>query len=167
MSRELGKIFDLHAPALFAFLLNLTRDEPEARDLLQDVFVKLAARPTLLDGVTEVRSWLFRTAHRQVMDAGRRRASYERAVEQSAQALELFAPSHDPDADAFRAAVAKAMGELPEEQRPVVHLKIWEDLTLAQIGEVLDIPANTAASRYRYALDKLEGLLRPLHDERS
>jgi RNA polymerase sigma-70 factor (ECF subfamily) len=167
MSRELGKIFDAHAPALYAFLLNLTRDEPDARDILQEVFVKLAARPALLDGVAEVRSWLFRTGHRQAMDAGRRRATRERLVERVAQSIELFAPAHDPDADSFREAVAKAMAELPEEQRAVVHLKIWEGLTLAQIADILGIPANTAASRYRYGIDKLEGLLRPLHDERS
>ncbi len=167
MSRDLGEIYDAHAPAVFAFLLNLTRDEPEARDILQDVFVKVAARPALLDGVAEVRSWLFRTGHRQAMDASRRRATQGRAVERAAQSVDLFAPAHDPDADAFRAAVAKAMGELPEEQRAVVHLKIWEDLTLAEIADILGIPANTAASRYRYGIDKLEGLLRPLHDERS
>jgi RNA polymerase sigma-70 factor (ECF subfamily) len=57
------------------------------------------------------------------------------------------------------------MGALPEDQRAVVHLKIWEDMTFAQIGETLGLPANTAASRYRYALEKLEALLRPLQNE--
>jgi len=57
------------------------------------------------------------------------------------------------------------MGELPPEQRAVTHLKLWEKLTFEQIAETLDIPANTAASRYRYALDKLRERLRPLYDE--
>jgi RNA polymerase sigma-70 factor (ECF subfamily) len=165
MSPDLGKIYDTHAPALFAFLLNLTRSEAEARDILQDVFVKLARRPALLDEVRELRPWLLRMAHRQVMDAARRRAAHERAVESAAEGVELFLPGSEPDGDAFRGAVARAMEELPEEQRAVVHLKIWEDLTFAQIAEALGIPANTAASRYRYAIDKLEALLRPLHDE--
>ena len=76
--------------------------------------------------------------------------------------VELFAASAEFGEDAFRASVAAALAELPEEQRAVVHLKIWEDLTFAEIAEALGISANTAASRYRYALDKLEGLLRPL-----
>jgi RNA polymerase sigma factor (sigma-70 family) len=67
-----------------------------------------------------------------------------------------------PDEQAFRDAVSTAISVLPEEQRAVVHLKIWEDQTFAEIAETLGIPANTAASRYRYALDKLEGLLRPI-----
>jgi RNA polymerase sigma-70 factor (ECF subfamily) len=44
----------------------------------------------------------------------------------------------------------------------VVHLKIWEDLTFGEIAETLEIPANTAASRYRYAIEKLGSQLRPL-----
>jgi len=58
-----------------------------------------------------------------------------------------------------------ALGELPAEQRSVVHLKLWEGLTFEQIAEVLDVPPNTAASRYRYGLDKLRGRLRPLYEE--
>jgi RNA polymerase sigma-70 factor, ECF subfamily len=166
MSPDLGPIYDAHAPALFAFLLNLTRSEAEACDLVQDLFVKLAKRPALLGGVRELRPWLFRLAHRQMLDAYRRRAAHDRAVESAAREVELFATAEsDPEIDAFRAAVSRAMAELPGEQRAVVHLKIWEDLTFAQIAEALDIPANTAASRYRYAIDKLEALLRPLHDE--
>ena len=52
------------------------------------------------------------------------------------------------------------------EQRAVLHLKLWENLTFAQIAEALDISPHTAASRYRYALDKLRDVLRPVYEER-
>jgi len=66
---------------------------------------------------------------------------------------------------AFRAALAEALAELPEDQRAVVHLKLWDGLTFEQIAGALEIPLNTAASRYRYGLDKLRGRLRPLYEE--
>jgi RNA polymerase sigma-70 factor (ECF subfamily) len=47
----------------------------------------------------------------------------------------------------------------------VAHLKLWEKLTFEQIAATLHIPANTAASRYRYAIDKLRERLRPIYDE--
>lgn len=47
----------------------------------------------------------------------------------------------------------------------MVHLKLWEGLTFEQIAASLDLPPNTAASRYRYALDKLRDHLRPLYEE--
>ena len=45
--RELTRLYDEHASALFAFLLNLTRNEADTLDLLQDLFVKLARQPEL------------------------------------------------------------------------------------------------------------------------
>ena len=46
-----------------------------------------------------------------------------------------------------------------------MHLKLWEDFTFAEIANALDIPPNTAASRYRYGIDKLQTLLRPIYEE--
>ena len=48
----------------------------------------------------------------------------------------------------------------------MLHLKLWENLTFAQIAEALEISPHTAASRYRYALDKLRDVLRPVYTER-
>jgi len=163
MPLDLARLYDDHAPALFAFLLNVTRNEAETRDVMQELFARLAARPERFDGVRDERGFLLRLAHNLAIDQTRRRIAQANAIERAAlEPIELFAHAPDPDAKAFQQTVASAMAELPEDQRAVVHLKIWEDLTFAEIAETLGISANTAASRYRYALDKLEGLLRPL-----
>jgi RNA polymerase sigma-70 factor (ECF subfamily) len=82
-----------------------------------------------------------------------------------AERVSIFAPANDPDVKFFHEELAVALGELPEEQRAVVHLKLWEGLTFEEIAEALEISANTAASRYRYGLDKLRERLRPLYKE--
>jgi RNA polymerase sigma-70 factor (ECF subfamily) len=79
--------------------------------------------------------------------------------------VSIFAPAGNPDEEAFRAALTTALAELPEEQRAVVHLKLWEGRTFEQIADALSISPNTAASRYRYGLDKLRERLRPVYDE--
>jgi RNA polymerase sigma-70 factor (ECF subfamily) len=61
--------------------------------------------------------------------------------------------------------LANALAELPPDQRVIVHLKLWEGLTFDAIAETLEISPNTAASRYRYGLDKLRDRLRPIYDE--
>lgn len=65
------------------------------------------------------------------------------------QAPEWFEPTADHE------ALIAALAALPEEQRSVVHLHVWEDMTFREIGELLGLPTQTIASRYRYALDKL------------
>lgn len=163
---DIARLYDEHAPALFSFLLQVTRNEADTRDLLQELFIKLARQPELLQGVREERAFLLRLAHNQAIDSMRRRGTRDKVREQlSGEAPALFAPSAEPDEQAFRQALAAALGELPPDQRQVVHLKLWEGLTFEQIAEALDIPLNTAASRYRYGLDKLRQRLRPLYDE--
>jgi RNA polymerase sigma-70 factor (ECF subfamily) len=163
---NLERLYDDHAQALFAFLLNFTRDEADTRDVLQDVFAKLARRPELLSGARDERAFLLRLANNAAIDLMRRRGTRDRHHEQfGVEAISMFAATSDPDEAAFRQELAAALGELPSEQRAVVHLKLWEGLTFEQIAATLEIPLNTAASRYRYGLDKLRVRLRPLYDE--
>src|ERR1700733_6135775 len=127
MSRatEIERLYDGHAQSLFAFLLNFTRDEADTRDLLQEIFVKLAREPGLLAGVREERPFLIRLAHNGAIDLLRRRARGERTKENfAAGEISPFAPTNDPDEKVFREELAIALGELPEEQRAVVHLKL-------------------------------------------
>jgi len=164
-SALLERLYDEHAGALFAFLLNFTRVEADARDLLQEIFIKLAREPQKLAGIREERAFLMRLAHNAAVDLMRRRTVRDRMREGFAAEISPFAAADDPDEQLFRQELSAALGELPAEQRAVVHLKLWEGLTFEQIAEVLDVPPNTAASRYRYGLDKLRGRLRPLYEE--
>ena len=163
---HLQRLYDEHAQALFAFLLNFTRDEDDTREVLQEVFVKLARQPELLRGARNERTFLLRLTHNLAIDLMRRRGTRGKHHEQfGAERISVFAPAEDPDGPAFREALSAALGELPPDQRAVVHLKLWEHLTFEQIADALEIPPNTAASRYRYGLDKLRERLRPLYDE--
>ncbi len=163
---DLERLYDAHSQALFAFLLHRTRDEADTRDLLQEIFVKLARQPSLLEGVRDERAFLIRLARNQAVDWTRRRGARDRNQDRMAvEALGLFAEIGDPDGQDFRHALSVALGELPPDQRSVVQLKLWEGMTFDGIAEALQIPLNTAASRYRYGLDKLRARLRPLYDE--
>ena len=162
----LEALYDEHAPALFRFLVQLTGDEAEVKDILQDIFIRLAREPDLLRGVRAPRSFLFRMAHRLAIDHARREETQARYAKRAHEGGEpVSEPSSDFDGDWRRDKLGGALASLPPEQRAVVALKVWERLTFAEIGETLEISPDTAASRYRYALDKLRGALRPLHDD--
>jgi RNA polymerase sigma-70 factor (ECF subfamily) len=162
---NLERLYDEYAQALFAFALNLLRHEADTRDVLQELFVKVARNPRLLEGVKDPRGFLLRLAHNLAIDLMRRRAARDRNERLAAETVAIFAPADDPDEKVFAGTLAEALGELPPEQRAVVHLKLWEKLAFEQIAAVLDISPNTAASRYRYAIDKLRARLRPIYDE--
>src|SRR5580658_3859203 len=78
MRHSLERLYDAHAQSIYAFLLNFTRHEQDARDAMQEVFCKVAAKPSLLDGARDERALLLRLAHNLVIDNARRRIARER-----------------------------------------------------------------------------------------
>ena len=95
---EIERLYDGHAQPLFAFLLNFTRDEADTRDLLQEIFVKLAREPELLAGVRDERAFLIRLAHNAAIDLMRRRGTRDRTKENfAAETISPFAATTNPD----------------------------------------------------------------------
>ena len=162
---ELERIHDEHVAAMFRHGMTVLRDEAATRDVLQDVFVKLAEGRAGEADVRNERSYLLRMVHHAALDLLRRRKVRQEHVEKAGRGGDLFEPVEDPDREAYRRRLEEALAELPEEQRVVVVLKLWQERTFEEISGICGIPLNTAASRYRYGLDKLRALLRPLYEE--
>lgn len=161
---HLESLYDAYAKGLYGYFLSLTRCEADAADLLQDIFVKLARNPNCLDKVENVRSFLFRMAHNLTIDWLRRGKSRRQRQEQLAENA-LLREDADPDTERFRESLEKALASLPEEQRSAVYMKLWGEMTAEEIAEVCGVSANTITSRYRYGLEKMRRLLRPVYDE--
>src|SRR5215469_916299 len=114
---DLGRLYEVHAQALFGYLLNFTRNEQDTKDALQEVFVKLARNPDALRSARDERAFLIRLAHNAVIDLIRRRGARDRHHEQFwIENASPFAPSTDPDEEAFRRELSVCLGELPAEQ---------------------------------------------------
>jgi RNA polymerase sigma-70 factor, ECF subfamily len=165
-SAELTRLYDAHAAGLFHYLLDFAKAEADARDLLQELFIRLArVKPAEVAWRNE-RAFVYRMAHNLAVDWLRQSRTRHRMMERCTEDAEgTFEAGADPDAREFAARLHAAFAELPDEQRSVAQLKLWEGLTFEEIAEAQDIPLNTAASRYRYALDKLRTLLRPIYGE--
>ncbi len=161
----LESLYDAHAAGLFHYFLSLVRNDADARDLLQELFGKLAQQP-LPASVQNPKAFVFRMAHNLAIDSQRRRGVRLNAEQASGEEPGgHFEEQPDPDAAEFAGRVECALAQLPDEQRTVAWLKLWDGLTFEEIAEAQHIPLNTAASRYRYAIDKLRALLRPLYEE--
>jgi RNA polymerase sigma-70 factor (ECF subfamily) len=161
---ELEAVYDAHASGLFHYLATITKTEADARDLLQELFIKLAKGAS--GRAHNQKAFLYRMAHNLAIDWLRR----QRARLDSEDRLQKeHAPSEqsavDPDTALLARGFEEAMKTLPDEQRTVAQLKLWDGLTFEEIAEAQGIPLNTAASRYRYAIEKLRSLLRPLYTE--
>jgi RNA polymerase sigma-70 factor (ECF subfamily) len=112
------------------------------------VFLNLIEKGSL-GKAADTKAYLFASVRNAALNEGKLR---ERTVPLDCDSA-WFDP---PDRDYMREQnLRRALGALPDDQREVIVLHIWGELTFSQISELLTISSNTAASRYRYALAKL------------
>jgi RNA polymerase sigma-70 factor, ECF subfamily len=143
--------FDEHGAKLWLFARQKARSEMDAEDLMQEAILEAAKRVKALPDPRLV----FALIHRRAIDMARRehrRATREEAVAEGTPAAWFDVSSEDRERVRI---VQEALARLPEDYREVITLKIWGDLTFAEIAETLGVPPNTAASRYRYGLAEL------------
>ena len=131
-------------------------DAGEAEDAVHDVFVALARGRERLRYVEDIDAYTFASLRHAIATRIDRRRVERRHWERLAS---ISVPrSHSPE-PADEGELSAALAALPPEQREIVVMKIDGGLTFAQISQVLGISPNTAASRYRYALEKLRKFL--------
>jgi RNA polymerase sigma-70 factor (ECF subfamily) len=151
-------LYDRLALRLLGAARTMTGSTAEAEDVVQDLFVELARGRARLAAVADLEAYVFTMLRNAVRRRGRRAALDRRAVLAIAagrRATGAFAEMAELPDD----ALADAVAALPETQREVVALKIDAGLTFAEIAAVTGTSLNTAASRYRYALEKLRTAL--------
>src|SRR5213595_320436 len=145
------------APGLLLFARQWVQSAADAEDIVQEAFVKFWRRNHKIDN----RALLYTAVRSIALDFIRRDS---RRARREASAIsetdEFIEPQFEFEDDTQR-ALAEAIDVLPCEQREVVVMKIWNELTFAEIAGVLGVSQNTAASRYRYALAALRNMLQP------
>lgn len=150
---ELKDAYDRFARAVYGHALALTGHGADAEDAVQNVFVKLARRPRSLASISDLEAYLHVAVRREALRILKRRPRSAPEAE-----LALLAARNGLAGDEV-ARVNQALRGLPAEQREVVILHLYDGLTFRRIGEILEIPADTASSRYRYAREKLKEAL--------
>src|SRR5947209_661006 len=145
------------APGLVLFARQWVQSASDAEDIVQEAFVRFWRRNHNVAN----RALLYATVRSIALDFIRRDS---RRARREAIAVSESEHSVEPEfqlEDESQQALAIAMGRLPKDQREVLVMKIWNELTFAEIGQALGVSQNTAASRYRYGLENLKKTLRP------
>jgi RNA polymerase sigma-70 factor, ECF subfamily len=153
-------------PKLLLFARQQTRCYEDAEDVFQDAMVKLAEKirhDEFVGGPEAWQPYLYTTIRRLAIDLSRRDDRRKRREDS------VGSDNHDAQQDAFhpwfesessddeiRDQLEEKLKQLPEKFAEVIVMKIWGERTFAEIGEILGISQNTAASRYRYGLEALK-----------
>ncbi len=157
----------------FRLAVRVLRDEEQARDAVQDAFIKVYTSLDRFEGRSGFYTWLYRIVMNQCLDRKRRDKS-DREVEwqdeiESQPADGALPPLGDPAPGGpevqvgrleLRRLVATAIDSLPEDARRTIQLREIDGLSYKEIAEALGIPKGTVMSRLHYARRRLQEILR-------
>lgn len=155
-----NRLYDEHSRTLHAYFLGRTGDAEAALDLLQDAFLRVWRTVQTVQSLPPDRRryWLFATARNLVADYYRRRAA-QTAVDAvlvgQRRGTDQAGPSPDQPGARLEqaetmACLDRAVRGLPDDLRTALLLQVLGEMSSAQIGELVDVPAGTV--RYRIAL---------------
>jgi RNA polymerase sigma-70 factor, ECF subfamily len=152
-------LYDRHTRAAYSLAYRFMNGRQAAEDLLQESFIKVwRSASGYRVGRGSVRTWILSIVRNRAIDQVRSRASRRRTRDK----LEASAPTSEPN-EAFAETwrnfrgdlVRRALEELPHEQRKVLALSHFSELTHAEIAERLSLPVGTVKGRMRLGLEKL------------
>jgi RNA polymerase sigma-70 factor (ECF subfamily) len=157
--RALDDLFERHEASLYCFLLGILHDTHQAKDALQETFVRALER---LDGVDpdHLRGWLFTVAYHQAMLSKRQGASRRRVVGAGGAPMEAAC---DPGAGPLDRAAQRddarrlrdLLERLPPQQQEVIRQRVYEGKKFREIAQALNCPLNTALARMHEGLRRL------------
>jgi RNA polymerase sigma-70 factor (ECF subfamily) len=147
-SAEVERLYCEHGAVLLLFAISISRDRGRAQDAVHQVFLRMLEHRKL-DDIGDVKAYLFTSVRNCILN--------DHKASQRNAALNEESAWFDPPHRDYTAELnlRRALDSLPDDQRQVLVLHVWAELTFLQTAEVLGISSNTAASRYRYALANL------------
>ena len=159
----------------YRLALRVLRDEEQARDAVQDAFLKAYGSLDRFQGRSGFYTWLYRIVMNQCLDRKRRDKS-DRELEwddvtaaraartPAAGSFEGGGAGPAPDVAAergeLRQVLEKAIAELPDDARRTIELREIDGLSYREIAEALGVPKGTVMSRLHYARRRLQESLR-------
>jgi RNA polymerase sigma-70 factor, ECF subfamily len=151
---EIEALYRQHGAALLVFACAILGDRARAQDAIHHVFLKLI-ETGCLNRAEDKKAYLFACVRNAVLND----ANFEKRNIPIETDSIWFSPQ---DRDyAAEHNLRRALHALPADQREVIVLHLWGELTFSQIGQLLNASSNTVASRYRYALGKLRESMSP------
>ena len=163
----LSVLISRHQQRIYSFIYSKVYDRDVTEDIFQDTFIKVI-RTLKRGGYNEEGKflpWVMRIAHNLVIDYFRKNKRMPKF--DNTGDFNIFSVLGDPDLNAEKRIikdqveedVRKLIEELPEDQRDVLVMRIYKDMSFKEIAERTDVSINTALGRMRYALINLRKVI--------
>jgi RNA polymerase sigma-70 factor (ECF subfamily) len=152
-----AQLFDHFGPRLHAYLVRLGSDPGTADEIMQDVMTTLWTKSHLFDpSKSSIATWLYRIARNRRIDTLRRdRLDFFDPMEAPEIPAEDIGVDRKIDMEFREKQIKESLAVLPDEQRLLIRMAFFDDLSHSEIAEKTGLPLGTVKSRIRLAFSKL------------
>ena len=159
----LGEVFDRYRRAVWSVAMSITRADHLAQEAVQEIFIRAWNAAASYDPSRDLGPWLMTIARHASLDLVRRELRPTRGGHEAETDVVVEEPGIDQAWVSWE--IQEALGRLTPDEREIVRLSFFEDLTHAQVAERLGVPIGTVKSRSHRAHRRLAGFLVHLRDE--
>ncbi len=156
---EVERAYDKHAGKLYKYALMILADHEAAEDAVQRVFVKMMKMGNSILQIESYDGYLRRAVRNECYEIIKKHIRFRGLVDELSSMPIIEDLGKKESNEDERKVLEGAIKKLSPKEREVLHMKVYENKTLAEIGNIIDVSVNTVASRYRYALSKLRQML--------
>lgn len=166
--RCFDELINRHKNKVFAYINLYIRDQALAEDIFQDTFLKVvqSVKTGRYSDNGKFLSWVMRIAHNLIIDSFRR-VKQQNTVSNDSYEADLFNSAKFSDTNIedeyikkqIKKDIRAMIGSLPDDQREVVILRHYSDMSFKEIADITGVSINTALGRMRYALINMRKIM--------
>ncbi len=156
-----------HQSKIYGFIYSKLSDRDVADDVFQDTFIKVikTLKTKLYNEEGKFLPWVMRIAHNLIIDHYRK--NNKMPMLRETEEFSIFSLISDKTMNIEQTLIAfqvendvqKILEELPNDQKEVVMMRIYQDLSFKEISDITGVSINTALGRMRYALQNLRKVI--------
>lgn len=163
----LATLIDRHQTKIFGFIYSKVADRDVSDDIFQDTFIKVikTLKSNSYNEEGKFLPWVMRIAHNLIVDHFRRNKKMPMFRETEEFSIFNMMSDNSPNIESqiistqVEQDLERLIEELPQDQKEVLQMRIYQDLSFKEISEITGVSINTALGRMRYALLNLRKVI--------
>ena len=153
------EVVNLYSRRVYELCYRILRDEEEAKDMAQEVFVRVYEKRGKFRGKSALYTWIYRIATNMCLTRLKKFRTPTVPLDSVEAVLQAGQGTGGPDYSRLEKAVAEAMAELPPKQRAVFSMRFFDKMSLKEVAEAMGTSVGGAKANYHHAVKHLRSIL--------
>jgi RNA polymerase sigma-70 factor, ECF subfamily len=163
----LSSLINRHQSKIYGFIYSKVQDRDASDDIFQDTFIKVikTLKTNSYNEEGKFLPWVMRIAHNLIVDTFRKNKKMPMYRETEEFSIFSIMTDSSPNIESqiiseqIEGDLIKLIHELPDDQKEVLEMRIYQDLSFKEIADITGVSINTALGRMRYALMNLRRVI--------